>query len=159
GPAFAKKVIEAAGTGSLAAVAELKPPPAGRAVWPQLCELLGELARPAMPWQGQIERVRRFYDPLLIDRYDAAHARLGDLQQLEAIGGTYPARATFLEDLALDPPSATSDHAGPPLLDEDWLVLSTIHSAKGQEWRAVFVLDVIDGRIPSDLGAGTTDEI
>ena len=103
--------------------------------------------------------MRAFYEPLLVERYDAAEARLGDLEQLEAIAGTYPARANFLDDLSLDPPSATGDYAGPPSLDEDWLVLSTIHSAKGQEWRAVFILDVIDGRIPSDLAVGAPDQI
>ena len=54
---------------------------------------------------------------------------------------------------------ATSDQSGAPLLDEDYLILSTIHSAKGQEWKSVFVLNVVDGCIPSDLGAGTTAEI
>ena len=158
GPAFARRVVDAAGAG-LASLGDLKPPPAARALWPELCAMLVELATPGTPWQGQIGRVRKLYEPLLIERYDAAEARLGDLAQLEAIAGTYTERATFLEDLTLDPPSATGDYAGPPALDEDWLVLSTIHSAKGQEWRAVFVLDVIDGRIPSDLGVGTTDEI
>jgi DNA helicase-2/ATP-dependent DNA helicase PcrA len=159
GPAFARRAVDAVRTGALPALRELRPPPAGRTVWPELCELLVELASPHTPWQGQIERVRRIYEPLLVERYDASTARLGDLAQLEAIGGTYTARSAFLEDLTLDPPSATGDYAGPPVLDEDWLVLSTIHSAKGQEWRAVFVLDVIDGRIPSDLGVGTTDEL
>jgi len=114
---------------------------------------------PGAPWAGQLARVRAFYEPLLIERYDAAEARIGDLAQLETLATTYTERAAFLEDLTLDPPSATGDHAGPPSLDEDWLVLSTIHSAKGQEWRAVFVLDVIDGRIPSDLAVGSPDQI
>jgi DNA helicase-2/ATP-dependent DNA helicase PcrA len=61
--------------------------------------------------------------------------------------------------LTLDPPDATSDQAGVPLLDEDYLILSTIHSAKGQEWKSVFVLNVVDGRLPSDLGTGTSAEI
>ncbi|MGH7042554.1 MAG: 3'-5' exonuclease [Acetobacteraceae bacterium] len=61
--------------------------------------------------------------------------------------------------MTLDPPDATSDQAGVPVLDEDYLILSTIHSAKGQEWKSVFVLNVVDGCIPSDLGTGTTDEI
>ncbi|MDQ3300647.1 MAG: ATP-dependent helicase, partial [Myxococcota bacterium] len=159
GPAFARRAVDAATTGSLTALAALKPPPAGRLAWPELCALLVELATPGVPWAGQLERVRKFYEPILAERYDGAQARLGDLQQLEAIAATYVARAAFLEDVTLDPPSATGDHAGPPALDEDWLVLSTIHSAKGQEWRAVFVLDVIDGRIPSDLGVGTTDQL
>jgi DNA helicase-2/ATP-dependent DNA helicase PcrA len=158
GPAFARRVVDAAKAG-FAAVSELVPPPAARELWPALCAMIVELAAPSSPWQGQIGRVRALYEPLLVERYDAAEARLGDLAQLEAIAGTYGERASFLEDLTLDPPSSTGDYAGPPSLDEDWLVLSTIHSAKGQEWRAVFVLDVIDGRIPSDLGVGTTDEL
>ncbi|MDX2092041.1 MAG: 3'-5' exonuclease [Kofleriaceae bacterium] len=118
---------------------------------------MGALADPTAAWPGQLGRLRAFYEPLLVEKYDAAEARLGDLAQLEA--GTHPSRAAFLDDLSLDPPSATGDFAGPPLLDEDWLILSTIHSAKGQEWRAVFVLDVIDGRIPSDLAVGAPDQI
>jgi ATP-dependent DNA helicase UvrD/PcrA len=68
-------------------------------------------------------------------------------------------RAKFLTDLTLDPPSASSDEAGPPLRDEDYLILSTIHSAKGQEWRSVFILNAVDGCIPSDLGTGCTEDI
>src|SRR5213079_309148 len=60
--------------------------------------------------------------------------------------------------LTLDPPEATSDLAGVPLLDEDYLVLSTIHSAKGQEWTTVFLLNAVDGCIPSDLATGSTAE-
>ena len=79
--------------------------------------------------------------------------------QLEQIACGYPSRERFLTELTLDPPDATSDQAGVPLLDEDYLILSTIHSAKGQEWKSVFVLNVVDGCIPSDLGTGTTAEI
>ena len=79
--------------------------------------------------------------------------------QLEQIAAGYPSRERFLTELTLDPPDATSDQAGVPLLDEDYLILSTIHSAKGQEWTTVFVLNVVDGCIPSDLGAGTSAEI
>jgi DNA helicase II / ATP-dependent DNA helicase PcrA len=75
------------------------------------------------------------------------------------IASTYPTRERFLTELTLDPPDATSDQAGVPLLDEDYLILSTIHSAKGQEWRAVFILNAIDGCIPSDLSTGDTTEI
>ena len=85
--------------------------------------------------------------------------READLLQLAQIASTYPNRQRFLTELTLDPPSATSDEAGPPLLDEDYLILSTIHSAKGQEWKAVFVLNCVDGCIPSDLAVGSTSEI
>ena len=85
--------------------------------------------------------------------------RAADLVQLEQIASGYSSRERFLTELTLDPPDATSDEAGVPLLDEDYLILSTIHSAKGQEWSAVFVLNGVDGCIPSDLGTGTTEEI
>nr|WP_243444416.1 ATP-dependent helicase [Acetobacter persici] len=79
--------------------------------------------------------------------------------QLEQIAGGYPSREKFLIELTLDPPDATSDQAGVPLLDEDYLILSTIHSAKGQEWKNVFVMNVVDGCIPSDLATGEQDDI
>ncbi|HVK77503.1 MAG TPA: ATP-dependent helicase [Kofleriaceae bacterium] len=162
GPAFARRAVDAiaaAPTPSVAALQGVTPPRAARDAWPALCELLVGLADPATPWPGQVGRVRRFYDPILAERYDGAPARAGDLEQLEAIAGTYAGRAAFLEELTLDPPGATGDQAAPPALDEDWLVLSTIHSAKGQEWKAVFVLDVVDGRIPSDLAAGSPAQL
>ena len=91
--------------------------------------------------------------------HEDAATRKADLIQLEQIAAGYPSRERFLTELTLDPPDATSDQAGVPLLDEDYLILSTIHSAKGQEWKSVFVLNVVDGCIPSDLGTGTTAEI
>jgi len=95
-----------------------------------------------------------------LDRiHEDAETRSADLVQLQQIASAYPSRERFLTELTLDPPDATSDQAGVPLLDEDYLILSTIHSAKGQEWKSVFVLNVVDGCMPSDLGAGTTAEI
>jgi DNA helicase II / ATP-dependent DNA helicase PcrA len=79
--------------------------------------------------------------------------------QLAQIASTYPNRQRFLTELTLDPPSGTSDEAGVPLLDEDYLILSTIHSAKGQEWTSVFVLNCVDGCVPSDLAVGSRPEI
>jgi DNA helicase II / ATP-dependent DNA helicase PcrA len=102
---------------------------------------------------------RRWYQPHLERLYDNPGARIADLDQLEQIAGTYPIRGSFLTELTLDPPEATSAEAVPPHLDEDYLILSTIHSAKGQEWDAVFVLHVIDGCIPSDMAAGSREQI
>jgi DNA helicase-2/ATP-dependent DNA helicase PcrA len=85
--------------------------------------------------------------------------RKEDLYQLEQIAAGYPSRERFITELTLDPPDATSDQAGVPMLDEDYLILSTIHSAKGQEWKNVHVLNVVDGGIPSDLGTGSTHEL
>ena len=109
-------------------------------------------ARPAGPPRSTC--ARRWYEPRLERIHDDAAARLADLLQLEQIASGYPSRERFLTELTLDPPDATSDRAGAPLLDEDYLILSTIHSAKGQEWKSVFVLNAVDGCIPSDLGAG-----
>ena len=96
--------------------------------------------------------------PRLERMYDAAAAR-GDLEQLEQLSRQLPQRARrFLTELTLDPPS-TSDLAGPPLLDEDYLILSTIHSAKGQEWDIVYVLNVPTAAFPSDMAAGNAEEM
>lgn len=110
-------------------------------------------------WPAQFDIVRQWYQPHLEQRYPDAVVRAGDLDQLQRIATGYPSRTRFLTDLTLDPPSATSDEAGKPLLDEDYLILSTIHSAKGQEWKAVFVLNVVDGCIPSDMSTGNAEDI
>ena len=91
--------------------------------------------------------------------YEDAAVRAGDLVQLVRIADGFASRTSFLTELTLDPPQATSDLAGAPLQDDDYLILSTIHSAKGQEWRSVFVLNCVDGCIPSDLATGTPEEI
>ena len=110
-------------------------------------------------WPSDLERARLWYEPHLDRIHEDAETRRADLIQLEQIASGYPSRERFLTELTLDPPDATSDQAGVPLLDEDYLILSTIHSAKGQEWKSVFVLNVVDGCMPSDLGTGTSAEI
>ena len=91
--------------------------------------------------------------------YDGLDTREADLEQLEQISGRYPTRERFLTELTLDPPSAAGDLAGDPLLDEDYLILSTVHSAKGQEWKSVFVLNVSDGNFPSEFATGKPEMI
>jgi ATP-dependent DNA helicase UvrD/PcrA len=120
-------------------------------------ELLAYLA--GSPWEGQVQRVREWYAPHLERLYDAAQVRAGDLLQLERIAASFQSRESFLTEMALDPPSATSDLSGAPYLDEDYLVLSTVHSAKGQEWDAVFLLNVADGNFPSEFSTGRPDLI
>jgi DNA helicase-2/ATP-dependent DNA helicase PcrA len=85
--------------------------------------------------------------------------RVADIEQLVQLAGGHGSRENFLTELTLDPPEATSDRAGAPLLDDDYLILSTIHSAKGQEWKAVHVLNVVDGCIPSDMATGSAEDI
>src|ERR1700746_2715365 len=106
-----------------------------------------------------MEYARRWYAPHLERIHEDASIRQADLLQLEQIASGYPSRERFLTELTLDPPDATSDQAGVPLLDEDYLILSTIHSAKGQEWKSVYLLNVVDGCMPSDLGTGTSAEL
>jgi DNA helicase-2/ATP-dependent DNA helicase PcrA len=106
-----------------------------------------------------LARVRRFYEPHLERLYDNARTRLADLDQIERLADAAPSRERFLSDLTLDPPESAGALAGPPHLDEDFLILSTIHSAKGQEWDTVYVLSVADGCIPSDLATGRAEEI
>ncbi|HSA88551.1 MAG TPA: ATP-dependent helicase [Burkholderiales bacterium] len=119
---------------------------------PEMDELM--LALADAPWPGQVQRVREWHLPHLERIYDAAQVRAGDLLQLEKISSQFSARSEFLTEMALDPPSATSDLAGEPYLDEDYLVLSTVHSAKGQEWEAVHILNVADGNFPSEFSTG-----
>ena len=112
-----------------------------------------------LPPGATVERLRRFYEPIFQRVYDNPLVRLRDLDQLQQIAEGYTSRSQFLSDLTLDPPQSTQDLAGPPLLDEDYLILSTIHSAKGCEWDAVHVLSVADGILPSDMATGSADEI
>ena len=160
GPATARRALAALERegNSLLALGRFRPPPGVVEMWSGLAEVMQGLAASNL-WAGQIERLRRWYDPMLELIYDAARVRRGDLDQLERMALQHATRASFLTELALDPPEAAGDEAGPPLEDEDWLVLSTIHSAKGQEWRAVVVLNVVDGCIPSDLATGTSAQI
>ena len=161
GPASAQHVLDHMSTtadpiGSL--VTAPSPPRAGDG-WRAFVAVVTDLNGGRVGWPAELERARLWYEPHLERIYEDAITRQADLIQLEQIASGYPSRQRFLTELTLDPPDATSDQAGVPLLDEDYLILSTIHSAKGQEWRSVFVLNVVDGCIPSDLGAGTTAEL
>ena len=161
GPTSARRVLDlvAAAPDPLQALADAPAPPRAGEDWPAFLGVLDQLACGRAGWPGELERARLWYQPHLERIHEDAATRQADLVQLEQIAGGYPSRERFLTELTLDPPDATSDQAGVPLLDEDYLILSTIHSAKGQEWKSVFVMNVVDGCIPSDLGVGTTEEI
>jgi DNA helicase-2/ATP-dependent DNA helicase PcrA len=157
GPATARRAlghVEAAGH-SLAALAGFAPPGAAREAWPGFAALMASLADPATPWAGQLEAVAGWYRPLLEQRHDDAAVRAADLDMLAAVAARCGTRERFLTELTLDPPQASGDLAGEPLRDEDWLVLSTVHSAKGQEWDAVYVIDVTDGNFPNEYQTGS----
>jgi len=141
---------------------EFRAPAASSKDWPAFCDLLESLSSTEFDeqgWQSQLSAVRRWYQPHLERIYDGLDTRTADLEQLEQISGRYPTRERFLTELTLDPPSAAGDLAGDPLLDEDYLILSTVHSAKGQEWESVFVLNVSDGNFPSEFATGKPEMI
>jgi DNA helicase II / ATP-dependent DNA helicase PcrA len=161
GPALAQRVLDAMTVqpNPLRALANIPAPPRTGDCWGDFVQTLQTISADTAGWPAEIGHARRWYDPHLERIHEDAPVRQADLLQLEQIAAGYPSRARFLTELTLDPPEATSDHAGIPMLDEDYLILSTIHSAKGQEWKSVFVVNVVDGCIPSDLGTGTTAEI
>jgi len=98
------------------------------------------------------------YDDILRDRYDRPEPRLADLDQLEVIAGSFPHRAAFLSELALEPPSQSRDLARDADAVDDALILSTAHSAKGREWDAVFIIWAVDGWFPSSRALRSDEE-
>ncbi len=161
GPVSADRCLKAFEASSFDwnALAAYRLPAAAADDWRQLLELLLALAAPESAWAGQVSLARRWYEPHLNRIYDAAMPRAGDLEQLERIATQFPTREQFLSELTLDPPRASGDLAGTPLLDEDYLILSTIHSAKGQEWDNVHVLHVSDGTFPNEFATGKAELI
>jgi len=161
GPATAGKLLDAVGEAAepLLALEQFAPPARSAADWQAFATLYRALRMPGLRWPADIELVRDWYLPQLERMHDDAQLRAADVAQLAALAGGYATRESFLAEITLDPPEATSDRAGPPHLDEDYLILSTIHSAKGQEWKSVHVLNVVDGCIPSDMSTGTAEEI
>ncbi len=134
------------------------PPRAAAAPWAALCTLLQRL-RTGPDWPGDLQRAIAWYRPHLQRLHADAAAREADLAQLQRVAGGHADRRRFVTELTLDPPEASGDEAGPPHLDDDYLVLSTIHSAKGQEWSQVHVLNVVDGCLPSDMATGHAAQI
>jgi DNA helicase-2/ATP-dependent DNA helicase PcrA len=155
GPSHANRclsVFEASGF-SWELLANYQMPSAAKEEWSAIVGLMTSLAA-AENWAGQITAVKKWYEPHLQRIYESSAVRMGDLDQLEIIAGSFASRERFITELTLDPPQATGDLSGPPLLDEDYLILSTIHSAKGQEWDSVYVLNVADGNFPSEFAGG-----
>ncbi|MGE5611123.1 MAG: ATP-dependent helicase [Bacillota bacterium] len=163
GPAHARRAIEhlSAHHYDLKSWQTHQAPPAAAGQWPGFVEMLVKLASSSNPMTlpEQVAAVRQFYTPILEKRYDQAQIRKRDLEQLEQISSNFSSRSALLTELALDPPNSTQDLAGPPLREEDYLILSTIHSAKGCEWDAVYVIHAADGNIPSDMATGSDEEI
>jgi DNA helicase II / ATP-dependent DNA helicase PcrA len=160
GPATAGRLLDALGTAvdPVQVIMQFAVPSAAADAWEGLAAAFAMLrTRPS--WPGDMDVAVRWYLPHLERLYDDWQVRQGDLAQLCQIAATFANRERFLTEVTLDPPEATSDLAGVPGRDDDYLILSTIHSAKGQEWKAVQILNVVDGCIPSDMSTATTAEI
>jgi DNA helicase-2/ATP-dependent DNA helicase PcrA len=160
GPASADrclKVFEASGY-AWSTLTSYRMPAAAEVEWNGLVELIGGLSQ-SKEWTGQIGRLRKWYEPQLERIYDAARVRAGDIEQLERLSGQYATREQFVTELTLDPPNVTGDLAGDADPDEDYLILSTVHSAKGQEWDSVYVLNVSDGSFPNEHATGRPEQI
>jgi DNA helicase II / ATP-dependent DNA helicase PcrA len=156
GPAHAKTALdmfEAKGY-SVTRLREFEVPQLVKMDWKRFCEFFEKLADPQTPWAGQVGLVKEWYKPQLERLYDSGWTRVGDLDQLEQLSVQHPTRERFLSELTLDPPSVSSDQSGRASKDEEYVILSTIHSAKGQEWDFVYVLNVGDGIFPSEFSNG-----
>lgn len=162
GPAAAMKLLDAMDNSADpgATLAAWQPPPRAATDWAALRAVLLTLMARDAAWPAPVQAAIDWLQPQLPRLYgDDAPVRAADLQQLARLAAGYRSREQFLTELTLDPPEASSDESGPPHRDEDYLILSTIHSAKGQEWHSVHVLNVVDGCMPSDLATGSTAEI
>ena len=126
--------------------------------WAKFARMISRMHQGKNPWPAELRLIREWYEPLLHDKYDDAQARLADITQLEQIASGYDRREHFLTELALDPPDGTRAPSSDTSRDDDYTILSTIHSAKGLEWRVVRILNVIDGCIPSDQADDIEEE-
>ena len=162
GPALAQRCLDAIGAAPqrlLEALRGFAAPPAARDEWHGFAAVMHGLRDPAARWPAQLEPLRRWYQPVLERRHDDAWVRAADLDMLQSIAAQFGTRERFLTELTLDPPQAAGDLAGDPLRDEDYLVLSTVHSAKGQEWDAVYLINVNDGNFPNEYATGSSESI
>jgi DNA helicase II / ATP-dependent DNA helicase PcrA len=161
GPARARRAVNHLVTGDAASgwpAAREELPASARAPADAVLDAL-EAVRGDGPPGAKAERLRDALAPLVRAHYPDAAVRVADLDALVGAAGEASDLTTFVSELLLDPPASTQDLAGPPGLDDDWLVLSTVHSAKGLEWQAVHVLAVYDGNFPACMSAGSREEV
>ena len=154
GPATARRVVDSLDLdrdGVLDRWDATALPECARADADRLVAALAERGR------DRADTLRQALVPVVQGAYPDAAARLADLERLSAAAAEHGDLRTFVVELALDPPRSTGADAVPPSVDEDWLVLSTVHSAKGLEWNAVHLLHVTEGSFPSDMGVSTPD--
>jgi DNA helicase-2/ATP-dependent DNA helicase PcrA len=144
------------------AFSQFVPPPRARDAHRGLADLIRRLRGVQRDEGGvgeDIDEIRMLYDGILSERYDRTEPRLADLEQLRVIASGYPSRSVFLAALALEPPASTQDLSSGSDAETDALVISTVHSAKGKEWDAVFVIWAVDGWFPSSRSMDDEDQL
>jgi DNA helicase-2/ATP-dependent DNA helicase PcrA len=161
GPANAKRALDHFVSKNFlwAGFENFEPPADAKIAWKRFLDLFNALGEPNREWRGQINMIREWYRPLMERLYEHVHTRIGDLDQLELLSSQYQTRERFISELTLDPPNATGDHGTGAHQDEDYLVISTIHSAKGMEWDNVYILNVVEGSFPNEFSTGKAEAI
>jgi DNA helicase-2/ATP-dependent DNA helicase PcrA len=160
GPSHARRMLAAVSPGDdglprpWADAAQAAPARARRALTATLDRLAAAAAEPG---PAQVQSLVAIVAPLIRARYPDSEARLADLRRIADGAAAHPSLHDALAELTLDPPTSSSDLAGPPRLDEDYLTISTIHAAKGLEWPVVHVPHLVDGALPSDMALGDPD--
>ncbi|MCK4763149.1 MAG: ATP-dependent helicase [Candidatus Aminicenantes bacterium] len=124
-----------------------------------LYKLLSALRSPALSPADKLEKVIEFYTPIFQLQYDDFTRRQGDLNSMLRISQRYTSLEQMITDIVLDPPEASQAGVEPADKDKEKLVLSTIHSAKGLEWHAVFIIHLTDGFFPSTRSIEKEEEI
>ncbi len=115
-------------------------------------------AEPLTPAQI-VAAVLKYYSAVLKDKYDDYTKREKDLEHFEYLAAQYSSLEDFLSDLALEPPDKSISDVDEGSRPDEYLTLSTIHSAKGLEWSSVFVMGAVDGRFPSVYSFNSEEEM
>ena len=165
GEVTARRAIEAiaAENWNPEAFGRFVPPPRAKQAHANLSQLIAALRRSDLAGEStvarDITRIRTIYDDILRERYDREEPRLADLERLQAIADGHGSRTDFLSAISLDPPSSSTDLGFGSESEDDTLILSTAHSAKGKEWDAVFLIWAVDGWFPMSRALGDDEQI
>jgi DNA helicase-2/ATP-dependent DNA helicase PcrA len=160
GPARARRALDMLLAGGLLSPGQLPDRwPGARAHLPACAHEQGDALAEALAGEPDAERLRDALAPVICSHYADGAVRMQDLDALCGLARTAGDLRAFVAELLLDPPASSADLAGPAHQDDDWLVLSTVHSAKGLEWQAVHLIAAYDGNFPADMAAGTKEAV
>jgi DNA helicase-2/ATP-dependent DNA helicase PcrA len=125
----------------------------------QVFEMLKQVASPNIAPAEKTYQILQYYEPILRARYDDHQKRKKDLEMFQNITERYREVDSLLTDLALEPPNESVVDVESPGPEEEYLTLSTIHSAKGLEWNAVFIIYALEGRFPAMHAVASDEEL